>query len=647
MSESYRALTRAYRPQTFDDVVSQEHVRDTLKNAIRNNRISHAYMFCGPRGVGKTTMARVLAREVNQVDAQLDGEELTRTLNIIEIDAASNRKIDDIRALKEVIRVPPHNGRYKIFIIDEVHMLTKEAFNALLKTLEEPPEHAIFIFATTEPHKVLPTILSRVQRFDFKRIAVSEIVERLRTICEKESIQVDEESLHLIARQADGALRDALGMMDQAVAFCGRTVRYEELLKALNMVGTRELFEFVRLILERESEGGLRMVQQLVHDGVDIQEFLVSLTEHLRNLYVATDPARKGLIQASEEMLRQYAEQASKLSEEDWMRMLHLVSQAQTTLRDARQPVIQFEILLLKLIHMGRAQEIATLIDEVRELKKKGVEPVAGDDDSDRERPGDTAESDSDPGNRKESPEPEETSEPGGEPEPTPLEPKSEEKSVPEAPMSASGKGATEPTAPTHSENPAPGDDSDSLFGRPSLGADPAQESRPVDDAGTQHKRSSGAAAGERRTESETVSRPPDTPESGASDSSVARQGVPLSLDQVVGVWDQLLELAGEEAPRMLYFQLQRVQCRELNGNHLEVAVENEFAGRLLEENQELLSRLFARVIGRAIRIKGQVVADKGPKRERMSPYERFQEIQRKDPTLKKIVELFGAELEY
>ncbi|MDZ7692144.1 MAG: DNA polymerase III subunit gamma/tau [Balneolaceae bacterium] len=176
MSDHYRALTRTYRPTTFDDIVSQTHVSNTLKNAIKQQRLAHAYMFCGPRGVGKTTMARVLARTVNSIDNSVDGEGLNQTLNIIEIDAASNNSVDDIRDLRERVRIPPQNGRYKIYIIDEVHMLSKSAFNALLKTLEEPPDHVIFIFATTEPHKVLPTILSRVQRFDFKRISVEQIV---------------------------------------------------------------------------------------------------------------------------------------------------------------------------------------------------------------------------------------------------------------------------------------------------------------------------------------------------------------------------------------------------------------------------------------------------------------------------------------
>ena len=242
MSNSYRALTRKYRPQSFEDIVSQEHVSSTLLNAVQQNRLSHAYMFCGPRGVGKTTMARVLARVINGIDDRVDGEALNQTLNIIEIDAASNNKVEDVHHLRESVRIQPQNGRYKIFIVDEVHMLSKAAFNALLKTLEEPPEHAIFIFATTEPHKVLPTILSRVQRFDFKRISVDEIVHRLEKITSDEGISIDHESLHVIAKKADGALRDALGLLDQAIAFCGDNITYEAVLKALNVVGSDRLF---------------------------------------------------------------------------------------------------------------------------------------------------------------------------------------------------------------------------------------------------------------------------------------------------------------------------------------------------------------------------------------------------------------------
>ncbi|HKI44529.1 MAG TPA: DNA polymerase III subunit gamma/tau, partial [Balneolales bacterium] len=252
MADHYIALTRKYRPRTFDDIVSQEHVSNTLKNAIEHNRISHAYMFCGPRGVGKTTMARVLARTINEIGADVDAEALGNTLNIIEIDAASNNKVDDIHRIRETVRIPPQNGRFKIYIIDEVHMLSKQAYNALLKTLEEPPAHVIFIFATTEPQKVLPTIMSRCQRYDFRRIKVSEIVDRLRYICEKENITIDDESLHVIGHKADGALRDAQGLLDQAIAFCGTDIKHEELLHALNVVSSERLFELTQAILDHD-----------------------------------------------------------------------------------------------------------------------------------------------------------------------------------------------------------------------------------------------------------------------------------------------------------------------------------------------------------------------------------------------------------
>src|SRR5690625_1053555 len=257
MSSTYRALSRKYRPKKFNDVVSQNHVSSTLQNAIRQNRLSHAYMFCGPRGVGKTTMARVLARTINQIDESIDGESLSRTLNVIEMDAASNNKVEDIHHLREVVRVPPQSGTYKVFIIDEVHMLTRQAFNALLKTLEEPPPHAIFIFATTEPHKVLPTILSRVQRFDFKRITVEEIVSRLEVICMEEGITIDRESIYTISKRADGALRDALSLMDQAIAFCGLNITYDELIIPYHIERSDQLI--VRDIQSTESD---RLIHQ-------------------------------------------------------------------------------------------------------------------------------------------------------------------------------------------------------------------------------------------------------------------------------------------------------------------------------------------------------------------------------------------------
>lgn len=651
MSKNYRALTRTYRPQSFEDIVSQEHVSSTLKNAIKQNRLSHAYMFCGPRGVGKTTMARVLARTINSIGADVDGESLNQTLNIVEIDAASNNKVDDIHHLRETVRIPPQNGRYKVFIIDEVHMLSKQAFNALLKTLEEPPEHAIFIFATTEPHKVLPTILSRVQRFDFKRIAVDEIVSRLKDICQKEEIQIDEESLHVIAKKADGALRDALGLMDQAIAFCGSNIRYQELLEALNVVGHDQLFDFTAAVQERDSDKGLQLVDSLLKDGADIQEFLTSLTEHIRNMYVAVKSKRLYLVDATADTKERYKKAAQHFTEEDLMRMLHLVSDAQIKIRDVQQPRVHFEILLLKLVHMNRTQELSKLMGHLEELKKKDWnQPIV----QQPEKSGspETDKSDeTDPVQNEESkPEktvaestngvsaddteteledepltsqaqPQETIEAEPEPEP-PVPPSVQEERVELSETKDTSSEEREKADPQDSsQNKSESEEEDEILGKPTLGYA----------AGISSSNGAPDKSAEVRTE-----------EVQEKVEKVVLNGV----DDLEEHWPKFLEKLKDNAPRMLYFQVQRVELKNLKGSDLTVTADNEFAINLFEENQQLISSLLKQVVGSFIRISCIVERDK-KKKESLSPFERFKEIQKKDPHLKSVVELFGAELEY
>ncbi len=372
MSDTYKALTRKYRPRTFEDIVSQEHVSSTLRNAIGQKRLNHAYLFSGPRGVGKTTMARVLARMINGIDDSVDGEALGSTLDIIEIDAASNNSVDDVHRLRDTVRVPPQKGIYKVYIIDEVHMLSKQAFNALLKTLEEPPSYVVFIFATTEPHKVLPTILSRCQRFDFRRIKVGEIVERLRHICAEESITIDDESLHVIAGKADGALRDALSLMDQVIAFCGVTVTHEALLSALNIVGQDTLFDIIESIRAHDSSRVLSILDSLLQQGNDMQELLIALTEMLRNLYMARDAKNLYLVEATDETKQRLMTASSHFSEEDVLRMMHLVSEAQFKIREAAQPRIQVELALLKLTTMPRAKGLSELMEALKASPQTG-----------------------------------------------------------------------------------------------------------------------------------------------------------------------------------------------------------------------------------------------------------------------------------
>lgn len=614
MAENYRALTRKYRPHSFEDIVSQEHVSNTLLNAIKQNRISHSYMFCGPRGVGKTTMARVLARTINNVDESVDGEHLNQTLNIVEIDAASNNKVDDVHQLRENVRIPPQNGRYKIFIIDEVHMLSKQAFNALLKTLEEPPEHAIFIFATTEPHKVLPTILSRVQRFDFKRISVDEIVLRLKNISQKESITIDDESLHVIAKKADGALRDALGLMDQAIAFCGDTIRYKELLTALNVVDKDHLFDFTDAVQQRDAQKGLVLIDELLQAGTDIQEFLVTLTEHIRNMYVAKNSKNMYLVEATTETKEMYRVAAASLNEEDLMRMMHMVTEAQVKLKDARQPRVQFEILLLKLIHMGRAEELAVLLKELESVKKNGLNQVVS-------NPTET----------------QKKSEPVSQPK---VEIKEENSEKPvyasEQTVNAHNEGANDPDCKEVDEESAGNTDSgseaemneveddDDLFGPPS-----------IPDQNGVNGMSNGASHSSNNTETVTEIRTQNT------------EIKKITFDDVQAAWPGFLIKLKETCGDVLYLQIERLKVKSLQGLELYLSADNEFAVRIVEENKMTISGVLKEYTGCHVQIKCVKEREREVDESSLDPYEKFKEIQQRDPAIKKMVELFGAELEY
>ncbi len=393
--QRYLVTARKYRPSQFSELVAQEHVTDTLKNAIRLDRLAHAYLFSGPRGVGKTTAARILAKAINCTTPLEEREDQAepcrecdscqsfengRSLNIFEIDAASNNKVDDIRELRETVRIPPQGSKKKVYIIDEVHMLSKQAFNALLKTLEEPPSHALFIFATTEPHKVLPTILSRCQRFDFRRIPVPDVVERLRAICEAEGITADEESLMLIARKGDGALRDALSAFDQAVSLCGDTIEYGELAQAMGVVDLDLFFELTDCVAAQDNAGILQLVDSIVRSGHDLQEFLSGLAEHLRNLLVAATMDNLELIEAASTTRERYASASEAFTESDLLRLLMIVDDAEDDLTSSTQPRLKLELAMLRMAAMTRSidlRETLQKIDRLDQMAQNGELPEA------------------------------------------------------------------------------------------------------------------------------------------------------------------------------------------------------------------------------------------------------------------------------
>ena len=351
----YLVSARKYRPQDWGEVVGQDGITQTLKQAISSGQIAQAYLFCGPRGVGKTTSARIFARAINgfSLDDAL-------SFNVFELDAASNNKVEDIRSIVEQVRIPPQNGKYKVYIIDEVHMLSQAAFNAFLKTLEEPPSHAVFILATTEKHKILPTILSRCQIFDFHRISVPSMVSHLKEIATKEGVNASEEGLHVIAAKADGALRDSLSMFDQLVAFAGKDLTYEVVTEQLHVLDHDTYFEVIDFALTANIPDSLLLFDNVLARGFDAHHFLTGLGSHLRNLMVCRDAKTLALFEATPEVKKKYEEQAAKADLYFIVGALDVVNEADTQYRTSQHQRLLVELAIMKICSLQSAEKKKT-----------------------------------------------------------------------------------------------------------------------------------------------------------------------------------------------------------------------------------------------------------------------------------------------
>ncbi len=379
--ENFVVSARKYRPATFDTVVGQSHVVTTLKNAIRNKQIAHAFLFCGPRGVGKTTSARLLAKTINCTNLSAEIEACNQcdsckafnnnaSFNIYELDAASNNSVEDIRSLADQVRYMPQGATYKIYIIDEVHMLSAAAFNAFLKTLEEPPPYAKFILATTEKHKILPTILSRCQVFDFHRIKIDDAVRQLKEICEKENIKAEDEALHIIAQKADGAMRDALSIFDRIVSFTGSDIKYRDVINNLNILDYDYYFKAINLMANEDLPSMLLLFDEILSNGFDAQHFLIGFSEHIRNLMVCKYPETIKLLEVAQSVAKKFADQSQVANSAFLLNALNLLNKCELDYRSSKNQRLHVELCLMKLCHLNT---YINLQNGQTELKKKSL----------------------------------------------------------------------------------------------------------------------------------------------------------------------------------------------------------------------------------------------------------------------------------
>ena len=713
----YLVTARKYRPQTFGDLVAQEHVAQTLRNAITSGRLAHAYLFSGPRGVGKTTAARILAKAVNcqtPLDQRPDAEpcrtcdsclafEAGRSLNVIEIDAASNNRVEDIRELRDTVRVPPQGADKKVYILDEVHMLSASAFNALLKTLEEPPPYALFIFATTEPHKVLPTILSRTQRFDFRRIAVPEIVGRLRAICEAEGVEADDESLVLLARKGDGALRDALSLFDQALSLCGDSVQIGPLREALGVVDADLYFAATDRARAGNRAGLLDLVEHVVQSGHDLNEFVLGLADHVRNLLVARATGSGALIEGTEATRDRYLRAAGPYAEADLLHLLLLADGAASDLRESRQPRLTLELALLKMASLESALDLGRLIDRIDGLEaaaRDGAlptqtapatppahpaampQPGAGRPDAPTAQaapsvqqaptPRSTAASQTTPPSTPQAqaaPPAAQTSEPPATYAPRPQTAAlggaaSGPPSV-EAEPPAPRRAPAEPAPPWAGDEPPPPSDRDDPTGWRSDDDEPPPPPRPAPPPAAKPAarpspgRAGGAlfgrpalqrsSGGDGQTGGAATLAVPDAPQAtGATAGGAApAEHVGPDLGRVQDAWPRVVEAVRAEVGVRVGAIVQGGRPLRVRRGAVEVGLDDAFACRVADDHADVLAAVLARVLGGEAPAVRYVVApaDAVETGAPADPFDALKQMRQEHPVVRALFERFGAEI--